>query len=250
MEVVRFANLAGFPNLVHGIATAGYGNMSFNWGPYQEVRTNRHRFFEALGVPDEQVVVASLVHGTTVHQVTQADQGNGVVKPEESVEADILITNQPETFLFMVVADCLALFLFEPEKRVCALAHAGWKGVDGQVPRVVVNHMVKHYGCDRGKILVALSPARQAVSSRFPTKDVTQHQLPGWEPYLKEVGDQTEVDFVTYAYDQFLTAGVPAENIERSSVDTRTDPDFFSHRRSVEDHEPEARFGCLIGLKQ
>jgi YfiH family protein len=249
MRVVRFENLSQYPALVHGIATSSFGNMSFNWGEYEEVRANRQRFFDALSVPANQVVVASLVHGTTVRDVSEADRGSGIAKPEESLEADILVTNKPDTFLFMVVADCLALFLFEPDKQVCALAHAGWRGVDQQVPKITINHMVKQCGCDPAKIRVAFSPARQAVSSRFPTKDVTQRQLPGWEPYLKEVGDQTEVDFIGYAYDQFLASGVSPDHIERSPIDTRTSSDFFSHRRSVEDHEPEARFGCLIGFR-
>lgn len=250
MGVVRFANLSQFPNLVHGVATADFGNMSFNWGDYSAVRHNRKRFFDSLDVPEENVAVASLVHGQTVIDVTEALHGRGVAKPEESLKADILITNEPDTFLFMVVADCLALFLFEPEKRVCALAHAGWKGVEARVPEVVVHTLVDRYQCDTKKILVGMSPARQAVSSRFPTQDVIQKQLPGWEPYLKEIGGETEADFVAYAYDQLITTGIEPSNIERSPVDTKTDRRFFSHRRSVETNEPEARFGCLIGFRE
>lgn len=248
MEIVQFSTLSQYPELVHGVATADFGNMSFNWGRYDEVRANRKQFFDSLGVSEENVAVASLIHGNTIRGVTTAERGRGIIKPEESLEADILITAEPDTFLFMVVADCLALFLFEPEKQVCALAHAGWKGVEARVPETVVQVMADRFGCDRTKILVGMSPARQAASSRFPTEQVAQKQMPGWEPYLREVNNETEVDFVQYAYDQFVAVGVETDNIERSLADTKTDHRFFSHRRSIETNEPEARFGCLIGF--
>lgn len=238
-----------YRNLIHGIATADFGNMSFNWGDYQSVRHNRKQFFEALQADESHVTVASLVHGATVREVTAAELGRGIVNPEESLEADILVTAQPDTYLFMVVADCLALFLFEPEKQVCALAHAGWRGVEAGVPQVAVRYLQQQHGCDPGKLWIGMSPAIQSGSFCFPSKDVEQHQTPNWKPYLKIEGAMTKIDFVQYAFDQVAEAGIPEKQIENPGIDTKTDYRFFSHRRSVEQQLPESRFGCLIGFK-
>ncbi len=248
-DLFHFNKLDQQPNLVHGVATAEFGNMSFNWGDYQTVRDNRKRFFDALQVDEPRVTVASLVHGATVSEVTAAEWGWGIVNPEESLEADILVTAQPDTFLFMVVADCLALFLFEPDKQVCALVHAGWRGVEARAPEVAIRYLIEKHGCRPERILAGMSPAIQAKSFSFPTENVEQNNLPNWAPYLKVVGNETQIDFTGYAYQQLLDSGLNSENIERSTVDTKTDPRFFSHRRSVEQQLPEARFGCLIGFK-
>ncbi len=244
----QFSSFAQFPSVVHGVATADFGNMSFNWGEHDQVRTNRKSFFDALQVEEQSVVVASLVHGNGVIDVVASDRGRGVAVPKESLEADILVTAEPDTFLFMVMADCLALFLIEPEKRVSALVHAGWRGVDARAPQVAIRYLEERYGCQPAELWVGLGPAVQADSFCFPTQEIEQRHLPNWRPYLKTNGYLTKIDFVGYARDQLIEGGIPAAQIENSGIDTRTDRRFFSHRRSVETQEPEARFGCLIGF--
>lgn len=245
--IIQFKNLEQFPELTHGVATTTYGNMSFVRGGAEEVKHNRRRFFTDLSIPEDRVVVTSLPHEDTITDVTETDRGKGVCEPDTSLVADILITNKPDTFLFLVVADCLALFLFEPEKRVIGLAHAGWKGVEAYVPEKTVNHMIKIYGCDPDKIRVGISPAITKESQRFVNP--VQLQMPGWEPYLEQRGDLHHIDFIGYAIDQLKNCGVKPENIEDSHINTYTDRRFYSHRRSDETGEPEARFGCVIGLK-
>lgn len=251
-HILQFNNLSAFPKLVHGVSTAQLGNMSFNWGEPHEVVQNRQNFFAKLGVPGDQVVVASLLHGHTIAEITASDRGKGVKSGESTVEADILVTNQPDTYLFLLVADCLALLFFEPVTGVCALAHAGWRGVDQEVPKRTVEYMVKHYQCDPSNILVGFSPAIQPASFTDPVAVVTQahdERLARWRPYLQEVNGNYQIDFVGFAYDQLLHSGVPAKNIINDRVNTRTNPDYFSFRRSNQDGDAQGRFGALIGLR-
>jgi YfiH family protein len=252
MEILRFGNLASQKSLVHGISTTDFGNMSFKWGEYEQVRKNRQTFFHELDISEEKVVAASLLHGNRIVEVTESNGGNGIFVPEESISGDILVTNKPDTFLFMVVADCLALFYYEPVKRVVALAHAGWRGVDKEVPEKVVNHMVKEYDCDPKNILVGFSPAIQKKSYTDKVEVVTQAHTEDerWLPYLHETNGLYEIDFVGFAYDQLLKAGIPAKNIENTGIDTWNDPQFFSHRRSLREKVPNGRFGCVIGIKK
>lgn len=139
----------------------------------------------------------------------------------------------------MVVADCLALFFYEPVKQVCALAHAGWKGVDQKVPALTVEYLIKNCHCAPNQIQVGMSPAIQAQSLRFPSSEVIQKQRPNWKPYLEDDGRFCSIDFTGFAYQQLLGAGIKPENIDRSTIDTRTSPDFYSHRRSQEENSPK-----------
>jgi len=234
------------PNLVHGFSSAEDGNMSFRYGTYDEVRSNRQKFFEKLNIPEKNIAVAQLEHGQTIIDVTEKDRGRGIVKPEESLIGDVLVASKPDTFLFIVVADCMALLFFDPVKQVCALAHAGWRGVDQEVPRLTVEHLAKRYGSEPKNILIGISPSLSVNSACFP--QVEQNNIPKWEPYIVKKATDYCIDSRRFAFDQLLTAGVPENNIDLSEVDTRTDQRFFSHRRSVEENLPEARFGVLIGI--
>lgn len=246
MGPFSFTILNNQPNLVYGISSVDDGNMSFRYGPYEEVRANRRNFFERLSVPEENVAVAQLEHGQTIIDVTEKDQGRGIIKPEESLIGDVLVTAKPNTFLFMVVADCMALLFFDPVKRVCALAHVGWKGVDLEVPRLTVEHLAKHYDSKPRDIVIGISPSLSVESACFPQVD--QNNLPKWENYVLSKNGSYCIDSRRFATDQLSAAGIPKTNIELSEIDTRSDHRFFSHRRSVEDNLPEARFGVLIGI--
>ncbi len=240
----KFTNLSQFNGIVHGYSTTEFGNMSFRYSDKDTVIGNRHQFFESLNVNESQIAVTSLVHGNQIIDVTKRDWGRGIEEAETSLEGDVLVTSEPDTNLFMVVADCLALFFYEPDKHVCALAHAGWRGVDLEVPRLTVEYLVKQKGCDPKKLVVGMPPALQKESSIY--QEFEKNADPRWQKYI----NVDQVDWTGYAYDQLLKAGVLEKNIERSTVDTRLDKNYFSHRRSVEENDKEARFGCLIGLKK
>lgn len=247
MEILKFSNLSRLINVVHGVATTEYGNMSFRCGEYDEVRANRKKFFDALSVPEENVVVAQPEHGKTVIDVAKADKGMGITVPEDSLLCDVLVTAKPDTFLLLMVADCMALLFFDPVQQVCALAHAGWRGVEAKVPLVTVKHLQVKYSCDPKDIVVGISPSLKVESAKF--KEMEQAKLPGWEPYVYKEGEFYHADIARYAYDQLILAGVPKDNIEQSDIDTRIAKLFFSHRRSNEEGLPEGRFGVIIGFR-
>jgi len=248
MGLFQFEKMKAHPGLIHGVSTAEYGNMSYLYGEQAAVQANRRQFFEDLGIPESSVAIVSLVHGHRLIDVTEKDRGRGVSSPDDLLEGDILATNKPETYLFFVVADCLGIFYFDPVNQVCALAHAGWKGVSKRVPRLTVDHLVKHYRSRPEDLLVGMSPAISADSAKFEA--VEQAEQPEWKAYLEQKDGFWHVDTTQYAYDQLIEVGVKPGNIERPTIDTRTSANFFSHRRSVEEGAPEARFGCLIGIKK
>ena len=58
-------------------------------------------------------------------------------------EGDALITGSPGIAIGVFTADCLPLLLFEPEQRVAAVVHAGWRGTAKEVTRKVVEKMAR-----------------------------------------------------------------------------------------------------------
>ncbi|MEI6478029.1 MAG: laccase domain-containing protein [bacterium] len=226
------------------------GNMSYHLGDEKETSANRTAFIALQKVPAEQVVAAHLSGNRRVHEVGRHQWGAGVFKAEDAVPADILVSKDPETFLFINVADCLALGFFDRENHICALTHAGYRGVSRHMPRQTVEWMVDHYGSNPQKIHVRVSPAIHKECYAFP--DRTLFRATAWDEYLyPALGGGFHADWIRFALDELAKCGIHSRNIQQSHFNTYTNHYFYSHQRQIEQkalEEPEkGNYGVLAG---
>ena len=139
MQTLVFPTLAQIPNLRHAITTRDGGfssgdyaslNLAFHVGDDAEtVRRNRRALADELGFDAEKLVAAQQVHGARNTIVGGADAGRGALDWESALPAtDAIITAQTELPLLILVADCAPILLVEPQARVLAVVHAGWRG--------------------------------------------------------------------------------------------------------------------------
>lgn len=232
-------------NLVYGISTISDGNMSFRFGNKKEVFENRKRFLTKFNIPPKKCVGINLLHGNKVLEVFSKDASYVVT---EGKEGDASLTNEKEVFLFMKVADCLPVILFDSIKNNLALVHCGWKSTDKRILQKTIKKMTENYGSKSTDILVAIGPGIHKESYWF--KDPAQKNLPGWKNFLHKISDEkTAVDIVGYNLFQLKEAGIPKKNIEVSSIDTGKDNNYFSHFRSKSTGEPEGRFCVVAGIR-
>ena len=118
-----------FPDLIYGFSTRKHGNMSYMRGKPDIVRRNQKNFLLQLGIAWEKTIKCRLSHSTNIKIVTNNECGLGILENTSPLpNTDGLITAERGVFLFMVTADCVPVLLFEPNKKVVALLHAGWKG--------------------------------------------------------------------------------------------------------------------------
>jgi copper oxidase (laccase) domain-containing protein len=104
-----------------------------------------------LGLAGRAFCSAEQVHGAGVSVVTDA-------VPAVYAGADSLVTASDRVCLGIYTADCCAVFLIDPQRRVIALAHAGAKGTQRGVVPGTLHCMQKQFGCDAGGIRAVLSP--------------------------------------------------------------------------------------------
>ena len=74
-------------------------------------------------------------------------------------ETDALITNRKGIYLVISFADCLPIFFFEPEKRIVASIHAGWKGIASGIIKNTVEIFSGNYDVDPETIIAAVGPS-------------------------------------------------------------------------------------------
>lgn len=249
-QLTLFKNI---PGIVHGFSEKSEGNMSFKWEKNKkEVIEHRKKFLNQLDIPLSSCVTMGLNHGLKIALVGKADWGRGI-SGENYIEADALVTNEPNVFLFLLTADCLPLILYDPVKKVVALAHISYINTSDRFSTKVVEYLVAECGSEPNDIIAGIGPAIHKESYIFPSETIRQKegQASEWEKYLTDFPDgKTSVDIIGFNFEQLLEASVLEKNIEVSEIDTASNSNFFSHYRAKRiTGEPEGRMAIVMGMR-
>ena len=87
------------------------------------------------------------------------DAGKGTVRARDYSDVDGLITDRRDLMLVTYFADCVPLYFLDPDRKVIALSHSGWKGTAARMGEVTVKGMKSEFGCEPRDILAAIGPS-------------------------------------------------------------------------------------------
>ena len=163
------------------------------------------------------------------------------------IEADILLSDQPETALAVRTADCLPILLVDPKAGVIAAVHAGWRGTVDQVVAVAVREMAAR-GARPENILASLGPCIGACCFEISADVASQlgNCTPGAEEHIRRAGSSITADLQQINRLQLLHCGVEPGHIERINACTACDRKrFFSYRR---DGKESGRHLAVVAL--
>lgn len=74
-------------------------------------------------------------------------------------DTDALITAEPGLFICVQTADCVPLLLFDPQKKVVAAVHAGWRGTVAKIAGLTVQKMTQDFACNPADIVAGIGPS-------------------------------------------------------------------------------------------
>jgi polyphenol oxidase len=235
-----------------GVSTGPYASLNLGLHVGDDparVTVNRQRAARSFGVDLESLVFAEQVHGVGVGVVGRSERGRGTGDLHDAIATtDILVTDAPGTVLVMLVADCVPVALIDPEARVLAAVHAGWRGTAGRAVAHALEAMAPLGGRpDRVVALIgpAVHPDRYQVDDavhRALTAAVRPHEL--HPDVARDDGPgHWRVDLVAANRQQLELCGVPPARIVGSGTSTGHD-DFFSDRAA----RPCGRFALMAQL--
>lgn len=161
--------------------------------------------------------------------VDESDKGDGM-KSAGSQFADALVTTTPGLALFLPVADCVALTLFDEEHGVLMLSHLGRHSLEQQGGVKSVEFLVKNYNTRPGSLKVWLGPA--------PSKEAY--------PIFK-LDNQGMKEAV---FQQLQKAAVSLANITDNPADTATDDRYFSYSEFLKGNKPEGRIAMVAVMQE
>lgn len=249
----QIPGLSKFPKLFHSFSTKTDGNMANSiLGKvvnFNEVLKNREKFLSGIGADMNKSVCMWVTHGDEIIEAPSEKIGVSMKDYKKAVKVDGMLTNKKGIFLFLLIADCLPIILFDPLNEAIGLIHAGWKGVDLEIVKKAVKIMNKEYGSDSENIIVGIGPCAQKES--YVKFDPDQKNDPKWKPFLELVGnDKYKIDLIGLTKKHLIEAGIEAGNIFVSKIDTVSDKRFFSHVREASlPIEKQGRFACVVGLR-
>lgn len=223
--------LADEPGLVHGFSTLAVGSVGLKHAPDPApVMAARRAFARALDLDGAELTTIGSVHGAGVARV---DRTGGSVD-----DVDALVTDTPGIALFATFADCYPIVLWDPEKRVAGLVHAGWRGTADGVATAAVGFMRKEFGCRF--IRAGIGPGicgrcyevGEEVAGKFDARVVNPGANGKWL-----------LDLAAANRAQLEVAGVRA--VYDVGMCTKESYLFPSHRR----HPDGMRFGAIVALR-
>ena len=261
LSTFRFQNLSKQSGLAHFVSTRLGGlstppHESLNLGFHVEdnaktVLKNRERLAANVGIPLSDFTIPKQIHSGTVTIVTERQRGYGAADFDTAVEAtDAMITDVPHLCLTVLAADCVLVLFFDPQEKVIAAVHAGWRGTVKLAAQKTAETLKREFRCNPTDLLVGIGPSigpchyevgPEVISQVENTFGSTDGYINNETPNGKGYFDLWEAN-----KRQVIKAGIPAQNIEVAQICTYCNAHlFFSERHQ---RGRTGRFGAGIML--
>lgn len=210
-----------FPWIVAGITGAGDG-APFDLGLFGDAPVGRvtRRWRALIEATDMRGAVhAHQVHGSDVRVHDRPCDGLLVAHG-----FDGHVTRAAGLLLSVSVADCVPVFLVDPDARAIGLLHAGWRGVAADMLESGIQALRDHAGSDANRLWMHAGPA--ICGACYEVGPEVHEAVGGPRPEGNAV-----IDLRGALVRRGRAAGLDGDRISVSGHCTRCGPpDFFSHR--------------------
>jgi len=227
---LEFPELAKWEGLKHavftrqgGVSPAPFQSLNCSLGTQdnpENVRANLKLVAHSMATHD--LFFLEQIHSTEIVVVQEKN------RPHDAplAKADALLTDLTQTGLLIKQADCQAVILYDPVKRVVANIHCGWRGNQKNILAAAVRRMQAMFGSPAEEIRAAIGPSLgpccaefRSYAEIFPTEFKRFMIRPDY------------FDLWAVSRWQLQQAGLKERHIETAGICTRCRRDlFFSYR--------------------
>jgi YfiH family protein len=231
---------ARFPWLVQGTTGRGSGEEPWDLGlsGVQPVG----RALDRWRLLRKMTEMHAVVHARQVHRADlwiHREAGSPGILVMDGFDGHV--TDRECVLLSVGVADCVPVSIVDPETRVVALVHAGWRGTAAGIVERAINRIVESWASAPERLWLHCGPAICGVCY-----EVGPEVHAAVNPNLPVPAENTPIDVRASIADRALGMGLPAEQVSVSGHCTRCgEPDFFSHRGGS-----KARQMGVLGIRE
>jgi polyphenol oxidase len=233
----------GFFTKQGGVSDGIYASLNCGLGSHDDsakVLENRARVARHLGATDHRLVTLYQTHSATALVVDKPYPRDAVPK------ADAVVTRTPGLVIGALAADCNPILFADPQAKVVAAAHAGWRGALGGIVESTITAM-ESLGADRTRIRAAVGPcinqAAYEVGPEFEAEFLKASA--DYAAYFHRASPASRPHFDLPGFVMMRLGRAGVGTTERVSLCTyENESKFFSFRRTT--HRKEADYGRQI----
>jgi YfiH family protein len=239
-SVLRGAVVHGFSTRQGGVSQGAFATLNLGQSVGDDpaaVQENRDRFFGRFAIEADRLVRVRQVHGDgvlVVDEALAARPGFPFSLIEERVEYDAMITHLTGLALTVSTADCVPILVQDPDRRVVAAIHAGWRGTAARIAAKGIQAMAARYGSRPETLQVAIGPAIRGCCYEVDRSvcEALAASAAAADGHFQPVGvDHWRADLPGLNRTILTEAGVDPAHIEDLGLSTACRRDlFFSHR--------------------
>lgn len=222
-------------SVVVAVSSRDDGNLKFGVTPDVDVTKNRREFLTSNAITVNQTTSLKITYDRSDYAKYRiagpGEKGNGMRQTGDLPVEDGLVVAEPNHALFLMLADCCGVVLYDPVKRVLMLSHIGRHSVEVDGGARSVTFLQENYGSKPADLQVWLSPA--VGKAAYP---ITKKDGRGLRELILE---------------QLQSAGVQPGKVEICEVDTATDPSYFSHSQFKAGNQAiDGRFAVIAMMNE
>ena len=244
---LSFGKLDAYNNVKHLFSTRLGGhsegiystlNFAFNTGDNKDnVLKNFNEIANVFNTTLDNFYHAYQNHTTNVKVVKDEDRGKGVIKDRDNGEYDAFITDCKKLVIYVSVADCVPIYLYDKVNNAIAIIHAGWRGTNGNIVKNTINEMINCYNTNPKDIIACIGPSicrdcyevSDDLFNEF-SKNYNDEFLN--KVFYKNTNDKLYLDLWEANKLNLINEGVKNENIDITNICTYNNKELlFSHRR-------------------
>ena len=190
----------------------------------------------AAAVGAAHVATLTQVHGREVVVIRSA--GNAAKRRE----ADVLVSDDPDTAVAVRAADCVPLLIGDPRSGAVAAVHAGWRGTAAGAATAAVEALAREFAAAPGDLIAAIGPSigpccyevGPELKDAFLAAGHPRKQVDRWFT-TPENATRPRLDAWAANRDQLMAAGVLEENIHTCGLCTASNLELFPSFRIEKD---------------
>lgn len=203
----------------------------------------------------QQYNLNHLVFDKQVHGVVGRFIDGGVHKQQLPIllfttEGDFLYTTTPHFGIGVLTADCLPIVFYVPQKKLIAVAHAGWRGsVAGIVTKTIESMLGKNY-FSPNDLIAYFGPSAKSCCYEVQKDFIDQNKgARKVEQALVSRNNKMYLDVPAINRVELIDLGVPPSNIITTyNHCTICNSNFHSYRRQGKDSLRQLTIAWLAKL--
>ncbi|MEA1955551.1 MAG: peptidoglycan editing factor PgeF [Campylobacterota bacterium] len=233
--------LKKFSNITHAFTTKESGNLALHVNDNPSNVINNHKYLATeLNYNKKELVYMKQIHSDIVHIVNNNDNF------ENPPTCDALITNQKNTPLMVMVADCSPIIFYDSKKEVIAVAHAGRKGAFENIINNVIQSFLNDFNSDINDIVVVIGASIKECCYEVGSEIYNEANKLNLEYSIQKKDNKFYLNISKILKNQLFKVGINEKNIEISNeCSCCNDSKYFSYRAN----KNTGRFAGVILLK-